>query len=201
MLKDGYFRSSFTAYNPTPYAVALLVIAFLLFRVTRRVFRSYHGTRFSLSRTYAYTAVYVILGVSFSGLSYTEGVPTLLAIPELVLAAAAALGAYFYSDRRISFWKAGDGSLFFRGGVFIYIIYLVGLLVRLSIDIVLIGPSALTFTPGVVLTGVGLTATMATDLLLISGVGLLIGRGARVARRYGRISRGEEKVPDSPPPR
>lgn len=175
------------------------MVVLILARVGLRTFRSYRGTRFSLSRTYVYTAVYVIIGAVFSSLSYTEGVPVYMAVPEVLIAFAAGVGSYRYTDRRIAFWKGGDGTLYFRGGVIIYLVYLAALVVRLSIDIAVIGPAALSFSQAVSLSGSALYATMATDLLLVLGIGLLIGRGARVAKRYGRIQSGAEKVPEVPP--
>jgi hypothetical protein len=116
----------------------------------------------------------------------------------LVLASLAGVGSYRYTDSRIAFWKGPDGTLYFRGGVVIYLIYLVALVIRVGIDLVAVGPSAFSLAPAVVLTGTTLYATMATDLLLTAGIGLLIGRSVRVAGRYRRIVRGEETVPDSP---
>lgn len=181
-----------TSSSSPSYAIVILVVAFILIRVSRRVLASHKGARFSISRTYTYTAVYVLVGAGFSGLSYTEGVPYALALPEIAIAAGAAVGSYLYSDRRITFWKEGE-ALYFRGGVIIYVIYLVGLVARLSLDIVFLGPAAFSFATAT-LTGTALYSTMATDLLLILGVGLLLGRAVRLAKRYGKISRGEEKV-------
>ena len=100
--------------------------------------------------------------------------------------------------RWLSRWRGPDGSLYFKGGVVIYLVYLVGLVGRLTIDYAVIGPSAFSFAPGLTLTGTALDGTIATDLLLILGVGLLIGRNIRTVRRYRRIERGEDKIPDSP---
>ncbi len=185
----------------TSYYVFILVIVFILARVSWRTFANYRGTRFSLRRTYAYTGVYVVLGVGFSGLSFTEGVSPVLAVPEIVLAAAAGLLSYRYTDRRVSFWRGEDGSLYLRGGIVIYLVYLVALIVRLGLDVAVVGPAAFSFGSGVLLTGAALYATMATDLLLTFGVGLLIGRGVRVAKRHSLIQRGVESVPSAPPPR
>jgi len=187
--------------NATPYLVFVVVIVFILARVSWRTFASYRGTRFRITRTYAYTAIYFAIGILFSGLSYTEGVPYLLAAPEIILAVTAAVFSYRYSDRRIAFWTGGDGALYFRGGVIIYVIYLVALVIRLGIDIAFIGPAAFSFGPSVTLSGGALYGTMSTDVLLTFGVGLLIGRSARVAKRYGMIQGGQEKVPGTPPPR
>ena len=81
----------------------------------------------------------------------------------------------------------------------IYLIYIVAMVIRLGIDVVLIGPTAFTFGTAVALTGGTLYATMGADLLLTFGVGLLIGRSVRVARRYSKIAHGEEKVPELAP--
>jgi len=184
-----------------PYLVFVVIVLLVLLRVVRRTFANYRGTRFSLGRTVVFAAVYVILGIVFSGLSFFEGVPYLLVVPELVLGAAAAVWSYRYSDKRVSFWKPADGPLFFRGGVVIYLIYIVGLVTRLSIDLIFIGPAMFNFASTLQLSGTALYGSMTTDLLLVFGVGLLIGRNVRVARRYRKIRRGEEVVPATAPPR
>lgn len=177
-----------------PYIIFILVILFVLLRVVRRTVANYRGTKFSLSTTYVFSAIYVGIGVVFSLLSFFEGVTILLAFPEAILAAAAAVGSYRYTDRRISFWKGADGDIYFKGGVIIYLIYIVGLVARLAIDLVLIGPSSFDFSTSVVLSGTALYGSTATDLLLTFGVGLLLGRSLRVARRYDRIISGQEAL-------
>ena len=170
----------------------VLVVAFILLRVSRRVLASHRGAVFSIRRTYAYTAVYVLAGAGLSGLSYTEGVPYYLALPEVAVAAAAAVGSYLYSDKRIAFWKEGE-AFYFRGGVFIYVIYLVALVARLTLDLAFQGSGAFG-SSSAALTGAPLYSTMAADLLLTFGVGLLLGRAVRLAKRYAKISSGEEQV-------
>jgi hypothetical protein len=177
--------------------VIFLVVIVLL--VMRRVYRSYKGMRFSASRTLAVAIFYVAFGAFFSITSFFEGVSLLFAAPYTAVLLAAAFWSYRYSDRRISFWKGGDGSVYFRGGVILYLIYVVGLVARLSIEVVVFGPNFLTFAPGATLPSTGLYATIATDLLLMFGLGLLIGRNARVIRRYRMIEEGKETLPDSPP--
>ena len=184
-----------------PYLVFVVIILFILFRVVRRTLANYRGTVFSLSKAIAYSAVYVALGVGFSALSFFEGVPYVIAVPEVLIAAVAAFGSYRYTDKRISFWKPSDGPLYFRGGIVIYLIYIVGLVTRLAIDVVFIGPSLFSFASTIQLTGAALYGSMATDILLIFGVGLLMGRNVRVVRRYGKLQRGEEPIPTTPPSR
>jgi hypothetical protein len=178
----------------------LIIFALIIFSAVRRLYSMHRGTRFSMGRTILFLVIYSAIGLIFSATSFYEGVPLILAPLYAVVLIAAAAGSYIYSDRRITFWRRDDGAIYFRGGVIIYIIYLVGLIIRLSIDYVVIGPSAFSFTPGFTLTGTDLYATIATDLLLMFGVGLLIGRNLRVLRRYRRIERGEDTIPDTPSP-
>ena len=77
-------------------------------------------------------------------------------------------------------------------------IYLVALIIRLALDVALVRPTAFSFGTSISLSGAALYATMVTDILLTFGVGLLIGRGVRVVRRYGVIQKGRELVPEGP---
>ncbi len=183
---------SVTSNLSSSYAVVVLVVAFILLRVSGRALASHRVAVFSVYRAYAYTAVYVLIGAGFSALPYTEGVPYYFALPEVAIAAAAAVGAYLYSDKRIAFWKEGE-ALYFRGGVVIYVIYLVALVARLTLDVAFLRPAAFSFSSAA-LTGAPLYSTMATDLLLTFGVGLVLGRAMRLTKRYAKISRGEEQV-------
>ncbi len=177
----------------------LIFLAILVLLIVRRIYRSYHGMRFSVGRTIAYAVFYVALGSVFSILSFFEGVSLIFAVPYVAVLLAAAVFSYRFSHRRISFWQGSDG-VYFKGGVLLYIIYVVGLIARLSIDFIVFGPSLFVINPAVQLASTDLYATIAVDLLLMFGLGLLIGRNAKVLDLYRKIEHGEEKLPDSPPP-
>ena len=179
--------------------IAIFVLAVL--RISWRTFANYKGTVFSMTKTFVYAGIYVTLGVAFSALSFVEGVSYLMVIPEIAILAAAAYASYRYSDGRISFWKSDEGSLFFKGGIGIYLVYLAGFLARLAIDVAFVGPSMFSFTSIVQLNGAALYASMASDVLLTLGVGLLIGRNVRVTKRYHLIQLGVELAPSLPSPR
>jgi len=166
--------------------------------MVRRIYRSYRGMRFSAGRTIGYALFYVFFGSIFSILSFFEGVSILYAVPYAAILVAAALWSYRFTDKRISFWKEPDGGPYFRGGVILYAIYMLGLVARLSIEAVAFGPN-LFAAPSALLNSNELYAAIATDLLMMFGLGLLVGRNARVIARYRRIERGEEALPDSPP--
>jgi hypothetical protein len=178
----------------------LIIFALIIFSALRRTYNMHRGTRFSTGRTILFLFIYAAIGLIFSATSFYEGIPVLLAPVYVLVLAGAAVASYIYSDRRITFWRRPDGAIYFRGGVIIYLIYLVGLIIRLTIDYVVIGPDVFSYTPGLVLTGTALFATVATDLLLMFGVGLLLGRNFRVLKRYRRIERGEDAIPDTPSP-
>jgi hypothetical protein len=178
----------------------LIIFALIIFSALRRTYNMHRGTRFSTGRTILFLFIYAAIGLIFSATSFYEGIPVLLAPIYVLVLAGAAVASYIYSDRRITFWRRPDGAIYFRGGVIIYLIYLVGLIIRLTIDYVVIGPDVFSYTPGLVLTGTALFATVATDLLLMFGVGLLLGRNFRVLKRYRRIERGEDAIPDTPSP-
>ena len=179
--------------------IIIILALFVLFSL-RRVYRSYKGTRFSVGRTIGYVVIYASIGSALSILSFYEGVSLLFAVPYAAVFIGSLIFSYRFSDRRISFWKGGDGSIYFKGGVILYIIYIVALIARLSIDAAVFGNNLFIISPSFVLTGTDLYTTIVVDLLLMFGLGLLIGRNARVFKRYRMIEQGKEQLPDSPPP-
>lgn len=130
--------------------------------------------------------------------SFFEGVPLYYAIPDVAILALAAIWSYRFADRRVAFWKAEDGSIFYKGGIIIYLIYIVGLIARLSVDFLVIGPSGFTFSFNGTLSQNAIIGSIVTDLLLMFGIGLLIGRNLRVFKRYNRIIQGKESVASIP---
>lgn len=175
---------------------ALIAIVIIIIVVVRRIYRTYVGTQVSQARTIGYTVFYFAFGSFFVLASFLEGVPLYYILPEVALVA---IGAYFshrLADKRITFWKSGN-AIFYKGGVIIYLIYVIGLIARLSIEFVFIGPSAFTFTL-VSLSVTEIYATAITDMLLIFGVGLLVGRNIRVYQRYNLITHGRESVKTTP---
>jgi len=92
--------------------------------------------------------------------------------------------------------KAVDGSIYSKGGVPIYLIYITGLIARIAIGYIYIGPNFLFSIPATMqtLSGAAISATIATDLLLIAGIGLLFGRNMRILRKYLAIKSGRETI-------
>ena len=178
------------------YSSVYIFLGILLLVVVRR-------SKVSKVRAIVFSGYYVALALLFTAMSFLYGGATAVdAVLYVAIGAAGVYGSYIYSDRRIGFWKGADGSIYYKGAVIIYIIYLIGLLARIAIDLAFIGPQAFTFTMSPSSTSPSATAVDAgviADCLLALGAGLLVGRNARVLKRYAAIVQGKETVPDTPP--
>ncbi|MHB8567684.1 MAG: hypothetical protein ACYC7D_01155 [Nitrososphaerales archaeon] len=174
---------------------ALIFIVLVVFLIGARAYRTYRGTRFSEPRTIFYIGFYFVFSSFFVADSFYEGVSLIYAIPDAIIFALAAVWSFRFSDKRISFWRTSDGFLFFKGGVIIYLIYIAALVVRLSVDFIVIGPSFLSFAPGIGISASSLLGFAFADMLLMLGIGLLVGRNLRLLKRYQNIKKGTESVP------
>jgi len=180
--------------------IFLAILVLIVFRRLRLVLK---GSKVRRASTWIFSGYYVILAAFFSFSSFTIGaVPPTYAVLYVAIGAAGAYGSYLFSDRRIGFWKGADGSIYSKGAVVIYLIYIAGLIARIAIGIVFIGPQAFSFvaTPGAPPPGASaVDAGIVTDMLLTLSAGLLVGRNARVLKRYSLIVQGKETVTDTPP--
>ena len=112
-----------------------------------------------------------------------------------ILFVAAFLAAFELARRRIVFWRSSDGFIFSKGGLPIYFVYLLGFVARIAIGYEYLGPNFLfSFAPPASLSGAAITATIATDLLFIAGIGLLFGRNMRILRKYLAVQSGKEQI-------
>lgn len=183
----------------SPYSAGATFLVILLLFVIVRIRRIVTGTRISKARSIAYS-VYYLGFASFLILgSFLGGVPLYFVAVYAAIGAAGLYGAHRAVNRRLVFWRGADGSVYAKGGIIIYMIYVIALIVRIAIYFIYL-PSALTFTlPFPTLSGTALVAAIATDALLAFGSGLLSGRNIRLYQRYVAIERGEDMIPDSPP--
>ncbi len=177
--------------NPVLIFVVILALI-VIFRIRRVIY----GTRVSVARAVLYSIYYVGFASLFVAFSYFEGVSeSYFPFYALTFALAVVL-AYSLAGTRLNFWRQPDGTLYSKGGLLIYIIYIVGLIARIAIGYIFIGPSAFTFTypPAVTLSQTGIVATIFTDLLLVFGAGMLFGRNMRMLKRYFAIKNGKEQL-------
>jgi hypothetical protein len=198
--------------NNNAFAFSLLIFTFaitiiiIIFRI-RKVMQ---GTKVSVKKTIIFSAYYLAIASFLVYNSFLIGsVPFAYAVPYSAIAVASRYGSYKYSKRILSFWKLstkGDenssSTIYSKGGLAIYLLYIVALIVRSPINFIFIGSekfyfnnqeailengsSAILIMPPLVHTDSATTilAFTATDFLLMVGAGLLIGRNARVLKYY-----------------
>ncbi len=185
------------------YTGVYVFLAILVLIVIRRVRVVLKGSKVSTLRIWIFSGYYVVLAAFFSLSSFTiGGAPPVYALLYAAVGTAGAYGSYRFCEKRIVLWKGADGSIYSKGAVVIYLIYIAGLFARIAIGIVFIGPQAFSFvaTPGAPPPGAsGVDAGIVTDCLLALGAGLLVGRNARVLKRYSLILQDKETVTDAPP--
>ena len=184
--------SAASSTNGSLFFIAILVIVILL-----RIRRVINGTRVSLSRTIGYSLYYVVFAALFLSGSFFIGIPKEFFVIYPVLFLASFYSAYSFARKRLVFWKLSDGTIYSKGGLAVYITYIVGLIARIVIGYIYIGPDFLfTTTPAQSLSGTAIIATLATDLILVFGAGLLFGRNMQILRRYFAFKSGKETIPE-----
>jgi hypothetical protein len=176
--------------NGTLYFLGVLVVIILL-----RIRRVMNGTRISVARTVGYSIYYLVFGGIVLSSSFFLPIPFEYFITYPILFAVAFVLAFELARRRIVFWRSQDGSIFSKGGLPIYLVYVVGLVARIAIGYEYFGANFLfSFPTAGSLSPTEISATVASDLLLIAGIGLLFGRNMRVLRRYLSIKSGRETL-------
>ena len=175
----------------------LIVIVFLVLIVVFRIRRVIYGTRVSIARAILYSIYYVGFASLLVAFSYFAGVSGSFFPFYALTFAVAVILAYRLATTRLNFWRQPDGTIYSKGGLLIYLIYVVGLIARIAIGYIFIGPSAFMFTypPGEVLNQTAIIATVFTDLLVVFGAGLLFGRNMQMLRRFYAIKNGKEQLP------
>ena len=174
---------------------SLFFIAILVIIVLMRIRRVINGTRVSLARTVGYSAYYVVFAGLFLSESFFIGIPKGFFAIYPILFLAAFYAAYNIARKRLVFWKLDDGSIYSKGGMPVYITYVGGLIARIAIGYIFIGPNFFSFSPlPQSLSESAIIATLLTDLLLVFGVGLLFGRNMQILRKYRAYKSGSETI-------
>jgi len=173
----------------------------IIFRTKKAI----QGTKVNVKKTIIFSAYFVAIS---SFLVYNSflvgGVPVVYAVPYFAVVVAAAYCSYIYSKRTLSFLKLpsedGTSVIYVKGGLSIFLLYVAALTIRIAINFLFIGSEKLYFNNQQTILGNG-TATVImpmvhtdpattvlaltiTDLLLIVGAGLVLGRNASVLKYY-----------------
>jgi hypothetical protein len=172
----------------------------IIFRIKKAI----QGTKVNVKKTIIFSAYFVSIS---SFLVYNSflvgGVPVVYAVPYFAVVVAAAYCSYIYSKRTLSFSKLpsynGNSVIYVKGGLSIFLLYIAALTIRIAINFLFIGSEKLYFNQQTIFGNGTVTDIMPmvhidaattvlaltiTDLLLIVGAGLVVGRNASVLKYY-----------------
>lgn len=174
----------------------------IIFRTKKAI----QGTKVNVKKTIIFSAYFVAISSFLVYNSFViDNVPVVYVIPYLAVVVVASYCSYRYSRRTLSFVKLpnsddGNPAVYVRGGLSIFLLYVAALTIRIAINFLFIGLEKLYFNNQQTILGNG-TATVImsmvhtdpattvlaltiTDLLLIVGAGLVLGRNASVLKYY-----------------
>ena len=181
----------------TPSSVTYFLVILVLL-IVLRIRRVVNGTRISVARTVAYSVYYILFSLLVLSGSFFIGIPAEYFVAYATLFIASMAVSYRLAAKRLVYWRLPDGSIFAKGGFGIYLVYLAGLVLRILIGYVFIGPNYFYFSHGAPLQlgPEAIAATIATDLLLVLGVSLLFGRNMQIMRKFRAYRENREQIPD-----
>jgi hypothetical protein len=181
--------------------IASFVITSII--IVSRIRRVLQGTKISIRRSILFSAYYVAIACYLIYNSLSLDMPIIYVIPYAITGALSTYFSYMHSKKKLLFWMQ-ESSPYVKGGLFLYILYVVALSVRIAINFLFIGYQEVTFDrqgdiitinrPIVSITPeLRLSSLIVTDSLLVVGVGLLIGRNLRVMEYYREQMKNDNK--------
>jgi hypothetical protein len=191
------------------FFLLIFIFAILTIIVVLRIRKVIQGTKVDVKKTIIFSVYFVAVAAFLVFNSFLiGGVQFVFLVPYFVVALAALYCSYRYSKRALSFSEIptdNDGSnstiIYAKGGLSIYILYVIALSVRIVINLLFIGSEKLYFNSQLPLNDTGaatlimqplvgtnsttmMLAFIATDILLIGGSGLVVGRNVRIMKYY-----------------
>ena len=169
----------------------IVVLAILILLVGRRTYLNLYGARYTAGRMFAFLAYAVLFFVLFAGTTIYTAIGTwgtlawTLVVPYLAVPAVAGALTLPHVRRAVQFEERADGQTYYRLPWMVPVLYLVLFTLRLVIEVVLFGFSAILSPtlPTSLPTGV-LVVVIGFDLLYAVSVGLLVGRAMGVRQAY-----------------
>lgn len=190
------------------YIIAIYVVAFITsFVITSiiiviRIRKVLQGTKISIRKSILFSAYYIVITSFLIYNSFLLAVPVTYAIPYALAALLSTYISYVYSKRSLLFWKQDSINVYVKGGIALYLLYVIALSIRIAINFIFIGYQEVTLNQQgdmiiinrpIINTTSQLTtlSLIVTDFLLVLGVGLLLGRNLRVIKYYSRQIRNQ----------
>lgn len=186
--------------DPASLAPEFLLLALIAALVGVRTVRMMRGAPVSGARLVGFGLLYVVLFASVLLVDVALLPWYSYALDAVAIVAAIAV-AVPYVGRRVVLERRPDGQWVYRLGALLPVVYLVLFLVRILVDLLLVGASPFGGPTGsggsVVLSPTAAGALIAVDALFSFSAGLLLGRNVAVYVAYRRRLRGG---PAAPPP-
>ena len=192
-VNNGFFPLIFTF-------VIITIISVL------RIRRSIQGTKVNVKKTIVFSVYFVAITSFLVYNSFLIGsVAVLYVIPYFAVVIVTIYYSYIHSKRSLSFLKlpdnkGGDSTIYVKGGLSMYFLYVAALTIRVVISFLFVGSERFYFNKEQTILGnenataimpflhtnpaMMTLASTVTDFLLIIAMGLIIGRNARVLRYY-----------------
>lgn len=181
------------------YIIAIYVVAFITsFVITSiiiviRIRKVLQGTKISIRKSILFSAYYIVITSFLIYNSFLLAVPVTYAIPYALAALLSTYISYVYSKRSLLFWKQDSINVYVKGGIALYLLYVIALSIRIAINFIFIGYQEVTLNQQgdmiiinrpIINTTTELTtlSLIVTDFLLVLGVGLLLGRNLRIIK-------------------
>src|SRR5215469_6336668 len=185
-----------------------LIFTFVIIMIISvlRIRRSIQVTKVNVKKTIIFSAYFVVITSFLVYHSFLTGtVAVLYVIPYFAAVIVTIYYSYTHSKRSLSFLKlpdskGGNSAIYVKGGLSMYFLYIAALTIRVLISFLFIGSEKFYFSKEQTILGnqnataimpflhtnpaMMTLASTVTDLLLITAVGLIIGRNARVLRYY-----------------
>jgi hypothetical protein len=168
--------------------------------ITIRLKKNLQGTKINIRNSTLILIYYTTVVSYLIYNSFSIGVSVTYLIPYALIVIFSGFLSYWYSKVSLLFWRDKiDNNLYVKGGISIYLVYILTLIVRIIINLIFIGYQEISFTEeGNIITinhplvytdsHTRITSLIVTDSLIMLGTGMLIGRYTRVIEYHHRSS-------------
>jgi hypothetical protein len=194
---SGYIFTIYIAAFITSFVITSIIIIIRIRKVLQ-------GTKISIRKSVLFSAYFIIISFFLIYNSFSLDMPITYAILYSIAGALSTYISYVHSKKSLLFWKQ-DSSHYVKGGLILYLLYVVALSIRIAINFLFVGYQEVMLNqqgdiitinrPIVSITTpeLRLLSLIVTDTLLVIGVGLLIGSNLRVMKYYSEQMKNNNK--------
>ena len=171
------------------FIVSLIITSII---ITIRLKKNLQGTKINIRKSTIFLIYYTLVVSYLVYNSFYIGVSLIYLIPYILIVICSGVFSYWYSKTNLLLWRDKiDNNVYVKGGLLAHLVYISALIVRIIINLIFIGFQEISFTEaGNIITinhplvyidpNTRITSLIVTDLLIMLGAGMLIGRYVRV---------------------